>query len=248
MEELSIVSTLDGSLQPSLFYSASGIKPEPLLVGLHTWSGDRWNMADVLMPLAREMNWNLLLPEFRGPNTVSNPQANLACGSVYAKQDIVDAVESVKLNNNIDQNNILLLRGSGGGHMALLMAAYAYRLWKAVAAFVPITDLNAWYHENNDYMPHVEYCCGGKPEGAALKEYADRSPVSYTDDIAKGNVAIFHGKFDNVVPYTHSTVLYGQICRKYPEARVFLDIFDGGHQIVVQKAKDWFLQQLALPI
>ena len=84
--------------------------------------------------------------------------------------------------------------------MALLMAAYAPSLWKAIASFVPITNLVNWHEEmkvypvTDKYVADMEACCGGKPEGIHIKEYMDRSPVSYIDDIAKANVMIFHGK------------------------------------------------------
>lgn len=42
MKEVWISSTMDGTRQPSLFYQAEG-ENRPLLVGLHTWSYDRYN-------------------------------------------------------------------------------------------------------------------------------------------------------------------------------------------------------------
>ena len=100
-----------------------------------------------MLPLAKKNCWNLLLSEFRGQNTVTNPEGTAACGSEKARQDIIDAVNYVKENYDIDEENILLLGASGGGHMSLLMAAYAPRLWKAVCSFVPITDLAVWHRE-----------------------------------------------------------------------------------------------------
>ena len=44
--EILVKSTLDDSLQPSLFNRASR-KGRPLLVGLHTWSYDRFNQIDM---------------------------------------------------------------------------------------------------------------------------------------------------------------------------------------------------------
>ena len=40
--EILIKSTIDNTLQPSLFYQAKG-ENRPLLVGLHTWSYNRFN-------------------------------------------------------------------------------------------------------------------------------------------------------------------------------------------------------------
>ena len=59
-EEILIKSTLDGTMQPSLFYK-SGSKNRPLLVGLHTWSFDRFNQIGNMLPLAEKNDFNLLL-------------------------------------------------------------------------------------------------------------------------------------------------------------------------------------------
>ena len=159
MTEIIVKSTIDGSLQPNLFYEAEE-KGRPLLVGLHTWSHDRFNQVENMLPLAKKNGWNLLLPEFRGPNLESNPHGIDACGSEKAKQDIIDAVNYIIGNYDIDAENILLLGASGGGHMSLLMAAYRPELWKAVCSFVPITDLAVWNKEADRYRNHIEHCCG----------------------------------------------------------------------------------------
>ena len=95
--EILVKSSLDGTMQPSLFFAAKE-KNRPLLVGLHTWSADRFNQIDNMLPFAKENDFNLLLPEFRGSNLESNSQADKACGSEFAKQDIKDAIDYVKNN------------------------------------------------------------------------------------------------------------------------------------------------------
>jgi dipeptidyl aminopeptidase/acylaminoacyl peptidase len=70
-----------------------------------------------------------------------------------------------------------------------------------------------------------------------------RSPMTYIDNIAKATLKIFHGKYDPVVPVTQSMELYQQIFLKYPGSKVFLDIFDGGHQIDMEAAMYWILSQ-----
>lgn len=243
--ELVIQSTMDGTLQPSLFFPMTGLAPRPLLVGLHTWSMDRYNQVEPMLPLAREMGWNLLLPEFRGPNLLTNTNCRQACGSLLARQDILDAVAEVKQLPCVDPDHIFLLGGSGGGHMALLMAASAPQLWQAVAAFVPITDLEKWFQESDGYRPHIQACCGGSPADGMRAEYQERSPINYIDEIAQSNLIIFHGKYDPVVPCHHSTDLYRQITDKHPDARVFLAIFDGGHEMRIAYAREWFVSQIA---
>ena len=70
-----------------------------------------------------------------------------------------------------------------------------------------------------------------------------RSPVTYLDSIARANVKIFHGKYDPVVPVSQSVELYTAITEKYPKSRVFLDVFDGGHQIDMEQAMYWLISQ-----
>ncbi len=237
-QEIIVKSTMDETLQPSLLYLSESSEKRPLLVGLHTWSHDRFNQIKNMLPFAEEYDFNLLLPEFRGENLPTNPHCTDACGSMIARQDIKDAIDYVIKNYNIDEENIFLLGLSGGGHMALLMAGFCPEYFKAIGAYVPITDLAKWRNQNEKYRPYVEACC--KNDEA---EMISRSPITYMDTIAKANVKIFHGKFDPTVPYTQSTELYNAIMEKYPTARVFLDIFDGGHEIDMKQAAYWILSQ-----
>lgn len=237
-QELWIQSTADGTLQPSLFYQASGTEKRPLLVGLHTWSFERFNQIKNMLPYAQKYNFNLLLPEFRGNNLESNPNCRQACGSEYAKQDIKDAIDYALEHCNADPENVFLLGLSGGGHMALLMCGFCPEYFRAAGAYVPITDLLKWREQHPNYGRHAMACCGGSEE-----EMRVRSPMSYLDTIAKANLKIFHGKYDPVVPVSHSLELYDALMKKYPTSRVFLDIFDGKHQIDMEAAMYWLLSQ-----
>lgn len=236
-EEILIKSTLDGTMQPSLLYKSAS-KNRPLLVGLHTWSFDRFNQINNMLPLAEKYDFNLLLPEFRGSNLNTNPSCTYACGSDFAKQDIKDAIDFVCENYDIDKNNIFLLGLSGGGHMALLMAGMCPECFKAIGAYVPITDLEKWQIQNPNYARHVKACCS-----ESFDEMVKRSPISYIDQIAKSNLKIFHGKHDPVVPVSHSLSLYNKIIEKHPDASVYLDVFDGGHEIDMQTAAYWINSQ-----
>lgn len=236
-QELWIESTLDGSKQPSLFYEATGEQKRPLLVGLHTWSFDRFNQVENLVPIAEQYNFNLLLPEFRGKNLNSNPICTEACGSMLARQDIKDAIDYVVTNHNVDPENVFLFGCSGGGHMALLMAGTWPEYFRSVAAFVPISNLKDWTEQNKGYAHHVLACCGSE------EEMLRRSPVSYMENIAKSNTKIFHGKYDKVVPVRQSIAFYNELLTKYPDAKVYLDIFDGGHENDFTLFRHWMLTQ-----
>ena len=121
--------------------------------------------------------------------------------------------------------------------MALMMAGYCPEYFKAIGAFVPITDLAQWTKDNADYRDHVIACCGDEAQMLA------RSPIAYADTVARANLKIFHGKYDPVVPYAHSLRLYRMIDERYPSAKVYLDVFDGGHEMNMDVAMQWLLSQ-----
>ena len=237
--EITVRSSVDGSEEPSLFFPAEGSSPRPLLVGLHTWSFNRFNQINNMLPYARQHNFHLLLPEFRGSNTPGNERCRQACGSPIAVRDILDAIEAVKGLAPVDESSILLLGASGGGHMALMTAATAPRLFRAVGSFVPITDLAAWYKENSNYAGSVLACCETE------EEMARRSPIHLAEALAGVRLKIFHGKSDPVVPYTHSVNMFLKIMETDPGAGVYLDIFDGGHEMRMPMAMDWLLSQMS---
>ncbi len=241
MTELSITSTLDGSSEKSLFHFPKGRVDVPLVIGLHTWSYNRFNQVEQILPYCRERGWALLLPEFRGPNLSSNPRARQACASPYARQDILDALDRVAAEYAIDSEKVFILGGSGGGHMALMMAAHAPDLWKGVSAWVPITDLAAWHGENPEYAGHVAACCGGTPGSCPEvdMEYRDRSPLTHARELTSVNLSLHHGRFDPLVPYSHSWKLALEL-EKLGAERFFFEIFDGEHDIHYERAFHWF--------
>lgn len=236
-EEIFVRSTIDGTMQPSLFFRAD--KPRrPLLVGLHTWSFDRHNPVKLMLPYAEKYDFNLLCPDFRGANLTKNPHHTEACGSPQAKQDIKDAIDYVISNCDVDADSVFLLGMSGGGHMALLMAGLCPEYFRAVGAVVPISDLVWWHEQNANYRAHVDACCSSSAEEMRL-----RSPITYIDTIAKCNLKIFHGKRDPVVPVAQSLRFYDEMMRLHPDANIYLDIFDGGHEIDMETAIHWFITQ-----
>ena len=244
MEELLIKSSIDGTMQPSLFYFAG--EDKPLVIGLHTWSFDRYNQVENMLPYAKKYGWNLLLPDFRGKNKAENPNPVDACGSLKAKQDVIDAIQFVEEKYNTDSNNRFVIGGSGGGHMALLMAGYRPEMFKCVVSYVPITDISDWYYEKKadsskfkGYSDDLYVCTGNKTPEEAPDEYAFRSPMSYIDEIAKTTVKICHGKYDPSVPVTHSLKFFLEMQKRHPESKTFLEIFDGGHQIKLAEAFEW---------
>lgn len=242
--ELSIPSSLDGSLQPSLFFHPSQGQgaPVPLVVGLHTWSYDRFNQVETYQPLCERYGWALLLPEFRGPNLASNPDRLDACGGRKARRDVLDAVEYVCRNSSIDRSNIFLLGCSGGGQAALLTAGDAPEVFRAVDVWCPVSDLAAWHRflleTGQKYSADMESCLGGTPD-ALPDEYAARSPSSYVASLARVTLSVHHGRHDDVVPWRHSLELAQKLASAGAE-KLYFEVFDGGHEQFPSHSFEWF--------
>lgn len=218
-------TSADNTLQPALYYDPHLKEPAPLLVALHSWSGDYLQVLNA--PAAEwcvEKGWVFIHPNFRGPN--NKPEAT---GSDLVIQDILSAVEFAKNNSNVDPNRIYLVGASGGGYTALLVAARHPEPWAGVSVWVPITDLTAWYyqtqHLDREFMINLETTFGGAPGDSPEIDlaYKNRSPITYLSpsisipiDI---NAGIHDGRIDTgSVPISHSLLAYNALVA--PEFRL----------------------------
>ena len=82
-----IRSTLDESFQPAYFFASQPGSLKPLVVSLHTWSGD-YTQSDPLAEMVKNEGWNYIHPDFRGPNRSKD-----ACLSKKAISDMDDSIQ-----------------------------------------------------------------------------------------------------------------------------------------------------------
>ena len=242
MKEIQVRSLLDGTFQPSLYYHPQTERPVPLVVGLHTWSYDRFNQRENYLSLCYRYGWALLLPEFRGPNLANNPLKHDACGSCLARQDVIDAVRHVCKESAIDERSIFLLGCSGGGQAALLTAEDAPSLFRAVDVWCPVSDLAAWHRylvgTQQRYYLDMEACLSGSPE-MVPEEYLVRSPLTNVEKLKDTPVSIHHGKHDDTVPYRHSADFVARL-EAIGNEHIYFDVFDGGHEQFPSHSFEWF--------
>ena len=217
----------DDTMQPSLFYDPGGNEPKPLLIALHSWSGDytQANPAYGIWCIAK--GWVLMHPDFRGVN-----QRPEACGSELAVQDIVSAVEYAKKTCKIDENRIYLIGASGGGYGSLLMAGRAPEIWAGVSAWCPIYDLKSWHAETAErklrYADMLEKVCGGTPgkSPAIDEQYRMRSAAAWLNRATNVNLSINTGITDGhngSVPVSQTLHAFNEVAAtqdRVPEATI----------------------------
>ena len=197
-----------------MFYKPQRNEPRPLLVALHSWSNNyRQKESIIYAEWSIANDWVFIHPNFRGAN--NKPQAT---GSELVIGDVLSAIEYAKANAHVDESRIYAVGWSGGGYLGLLLAGRAPEIWAGVSAWVPISDLNAWYEESRrlgtKYVREIAASCGGNPtSGPAADECRKRSPVTYLDRVRGIAIDINHGIRDgrnnaDPVPVSQSLIAF----------------------------------------
>ncbi len=236
LREITCPSSADGSQQPAMFFAPDTNRAVPLVVALHTWSGDyKQTFHKGIADWCMKHDWAYIHPNFRGPNV--RPEA--ACSELVVK-DILDAVDYAKQAAKIEPGAVYLVGMSGGGYAALVMAGRHPEAWAAVSAWVPVFDLAAWYRESKEankpeYYGTVAKVCGGAPgdSPAVDEEYRKRSPAAYLANAKGLPVQINAGIGDHDVQVSHSLHAFNELA--HPIDR--LSEADIG----------WFVQEGAVP-
>ncbi|SDM45064.1 SGNH/GDSL hydrolase family protein [Kriegella aquimaris] len=213
-ERVGITSSKDGAIQNAIFYRSKSKVRKPLIVSLHTWSGD-YTQKD---PLAKEIlarDWNYIHPDFRGTN--NHPQA---MGSDLVVPDIADAIQYALKHTDSDPDEVHIIGVSGGGYATLLAYMGLDYPVKSFSAWAPISDIEAWYWESigrkQKYAQDILQAIS--KDGVFDKaEALRRSPITHKYPIAKRKKAKLyiyegvHDGYEGSVPITHSINMYNRL-------------------------------------
>ena len=214
---IEIRSTADTGIQKAYFYKTRSGQPRPLIVSLHTWSGD-YTQTDELSELCRLQDLNYIHPDFRGRNSTRD-----ACCSKLVINDIDDAISYAIKNANVDTSQIYMIGYSGGGYATLAMFMKSRHSVRKFSAWVPISDLSAWYNESkireNGYAGDILKCTGS--ENNVLNEMIarEKSPLYWNTPkfkIQGTELMIYAGVYDGIqgsVPITQSINFYNKILK-----------------------------------
>ncbi len=211
-----INSSIDNKIQQAYYYPTKSEESQPLIVSLHTWSGD-FKQTDELAEMCRHRDVNYIHPNFRGANkTIS------ACCSELALADIDDAISFAIESSQVDTSRIYVIGVSGGGYATISSFMKLKHRVKAFSAWASITDLPAWYHESkirqNKYAGDILNCTEPGEE-LNLKIAKEKSPIYWptpTDKLNDTKLSIHAGIYDGIqgsVPITHSINFYNKVLK-----------------------------------
>jgi len=223
---IEVTSSIDGTSQPSYLILPPSYRqdtPVPIVVSLHTWSFDLEQRNEALEAAVASRGWIYLFPNFRGRDDTIE-----ACASDIARRDVIDALDWVMAHYAVDPERVYVTGLSGGGFMTLAMVASYPDRWTAASAFVPISDLRAWYdfHAGDDYGEMTRKCIGGNPaRDTTLRAELDRrSPLHQLARARNVALDISAGRFDGhlgaPIPVWHSLVAFNEIARALGEPEV----------------------------
>lgn len=222
----------DQSEQPTLFWApelSEGTRA-PLLVALHTWSGDYLQAGGEVKyaEWCQQNGWIFVHPNFRGPNRT--PQA---LGSDLMIADIRAVVEWAKQNAPVDETRIYAIGASGGGHATQLLAGRTPEIWAGISSWCGITDIAAWHSETTaagrlNYAGHIVGAIGGTPDATETTkaEAAHRSPLTWLGNAGPVPLDLNHGINDGrggSVPFAHSLRAFNAVVplsARIPEASI----------------------------
>jgi len=211
----SVQSEVDQKYQP--FYYRQAEKPNlPLVVVLHTWSGDYTQTNNSLAEKIKAKGWNYIHPNFRGPNNYPE-----ACGSELVTTDMDQAIDWALNNLPVNSDSIFVLGASGGGYATLVTYMKSRHRIRGFHAYVPISDLAAWYEESlvrtPRYAQNILDCTASEDSTLNVAEAKHRSPLYWETPLVKRQDATLHlyaGVHDGYtgsVPITHSINFYNKV-------------------------------------
>lgn len=214
-QKVEIPSTKDGEVQKAFMYKSTSKVSQPLIVSLHTWSG-YYNQTD---PLAKEIlarDWNYIHPDFRGANRTPS-----SMGSPLALGDIEDAIQYALKHTNANPEEVHIIGVSGGGFATLAAFMNIEYPVKSFSAWVPISDIEAWYWEcvgrGSRYAEDILSVVSLDKKTFNKETAILRSPLRQDFPIEKrknSRLYIYTGIHDGYkgsVPITHSLNMYNRL-------------------------------------
>jgi dienelactone hydrolase len=214
--KVEIRSTADKTLQPSIYRKTSSKEKKPLLVYLHSWTGDYRQIDDMALK-AKELDWNYITPNFRGPGW--EPKS---CGSDFVIADIDDAIDYMIKNANVDKNEVHIYGRSAGGHATMLCYMRLKFQAKSFSSWAGISNFVDWYYETGTRkLPqHKQLLMAtGDTIKPNFEEMKKRSPYFYQIPQHRKNAKLYlytgiHDGYVGSVTVTQNVNFYNKLIKE----------------------------------
>ncbi len=214
-EVVEIKSGVEHHIQKAYFYSARSGTPTPLIVSLHTWSGD-YTQMDELAARCKSKDITYIHPNFRGANVTK-----ATCCSDLVLSDIDKAITYALAHAHVDPDQIYVIGVSGGGYATLSTFMKSKHQIRKFSAWASISDLIAWYDESsirqNKYADNI-LACTESENGILNHSIAkQKSPIYWaipSEKLFDTELMIYAGIYDGIqgsVPITHSINFYNKL-------------------------------------
>ena len=208
-------------------------KPLPLIVMPHGGPEARDSLDfDIWAEFFATRGYLVLQPNFRGSSGYGRKYAQAGYGQWGGKMndDITDGVQQLIKSGRVDKDRICIFGASFGGYAALYGGARTPELYKCVASFAGVADLNAlvnWEHATKGHEGRYHYAMRsiGDPsrEGARLTA---ASPVTYAAGY-KPPVLLIHGADDESVPVAQSKMMQAALGKAGKDVRLVVFPHEG---------------------
>jgi dipeptidyl aminopeptidase/acylaminoacyl peptidase len=219
----------DGTDVHGILYRSPSRAPAPLLVMLHGGPTDQARVDwDTRVNEFVDRGWTVLAPNGRGSTGYGRAyaQALRRAWGVIDVDDTVAGIGAAIERSWCDPARVALRGSSAGGFTALLVAAAAPELVRAVAATYPVTNLVTLTAHTHRFESRYNDTLIGPLPDAAL-DYERRSPLAQVDAI-RAPVLLLQGTEDRVVPAA-DTMAFADALRA-AGGEVTLHLYDGeGH-------------------
>ncbi|HEY4610775.1 MAG TPA: prolyl oligopeptidase family serine peptidase, partial [Ilumatobacteraceae bacterium] len=219
----------DGAVLHARIYLADSAT-DRLLCWLHGGPTDQWQVS-FLPRLAywRVQGWNVLVPDHRG-STGHGRAYQQALRGRWGEIDVGDTIDAIAHAHSRGWGSAVhtaVVGSSAGGFTALGAAAARPELMAAAIVAYPVTDLADLAERSHRFERHyTDTLVGPLPEAAAL--YADRSPLHFTERLARVPLLVMHGGSDPVVPVEQSRA-FVERCRAAGGTVEYVEYEGEGH-------------------
>ncbi len=181
------------------------------LCWIHGGPTDQWQVE--FMPRIAywwSRGWDVLVPDPRGSTGYGRGYQQALRGE-WGRLDVDDTAAILRRSHDLGRSvpaQTVMMGSSSGGLTALGVLGIHRGLAAGGVVLYPVTDLSVLAEESHRFEAHYTVGLVGPPSES--ERYAERSPISYCEDIDVP-VLVMHGDADPVVPLSSTVAMVARM-------------------------------------